>query len=275
MDIIKQKGLSLSDADRCKLDSFIEANCSAYYIVDFLRITSGNVDDAISLYFLDEDLRAVVLKYILRLEIQMKKDFINCVFEETNDESFWNNRTYYTSQFVKAKKGVDRSQFDIAVTEVNARMRVMQFSIASDRNHQAFYAMSLGTFSKLYSGMFLRYHFDFTSKYSFRNPCSVDVLRRYFDTVRIIRNRCCHSNHMISAKLKNALIFNVSVLPGYFGDTGNEFEKTLYFIYSRLDNKESFKDDVIGLLKENISCWRPYCNKHLLHPAFAEDIDIW
>lgn len=275
MDIIKNKGIIIPDDGKDRLDSFIASNCSLYYMINFLRITAGNIDNAISLYFLDENLRAIVLKYILRLEVQMKKDFIDCVYDATQDDSFWKNRVYYNSRFTKPKSGSWKSPFDIAVNEVEDRMRSMHYSSSGDKNHQAFYAMSFGVFLKFYSGMHMRYHYDFTERYAYKDRNSVDILKRYLDSIRMIRNRCCHSNHMISLKLKNSLIFKVPALSGFVGDSNSEFEKTLYFIYSRLDNKESFIKDILKLLRDNESYWKPYCNKHILPISLLEDIKKW
>lgn len=275
MDIIEQKGIFISPKDQEKLEKFIKNNCSKYYMINFLRITSGNVDDAILLYYLDENLRAIILKYILRLEVQMKKDFINYVYKETNDDSFWNNKKYYNQQFTSIKKQNLKSSFDIAIKEVKERMLTMHYSSSSDRNQQAFYTMSLGAFIKFYSGMYFRYHHDFTEKYAYKDSHSVNILKHYLDSIRIIRNRCCHSNHMISVKLKNSLIFKTSLLDGFVGDQYSEFEKTIYFIYTRLENKGEFKDDIINLLENSESCWKPYCGKHILPSSFLEDLKLW
>lgn len=275
MDIIAKKGLTINNNDRKILDSFIKSNCSMYYMINFLRVTSGNVSDAISLYFLDEKLRAIILKYILRLEVQMKKDFIDCVYTKTQDPSFWNNKVYYTNQFITARNGKANSRFDIAVKEVNERMRSMHYSSLSDRNHQAFYSMSFGAFIKFYYGMYLKYHYSFTNKYAYKDRKSVDIMKRYFDSMRIIRNRCCHSNHLISVKLKNSLLFKVPKLSGFVGDSNSEFEKTLYYIYSRLDNKGVFKSDILNLLSANQAYWQPYCNKHIIPYSILNDISNW
>ena len=76
-------------------------------------------------------------------------------------------------------------------------------------------------------------------------------------------------------KLKNDLNYHTSLLPGYIGDTNSEFEKTLYFIYSRLENKDLFKDELIGVLAEYESYWKPYSRKHLLPMTIMEDIKAW
>ena len=43
-------------------------------------------------------------------------------------------------------------------------------------------------------------------------------------------------------------------------------------IYSRLDNKVSFKTEMIDVLKEYESYWKPYFRKHLLPLTLIEDI---
>ena len=274
--LIAKKNIHISDEDETILDNFIRTNCSYYYMINFLRITTGDVRKAIQLYFFDEQLRAILLKYILRLEIQMKKDFVDSVYSTTSDSCFWNNPGYFTKRFTTPKQNNTDSLFDVVVKEIANRMKGMHYSSSSDKNQQAFYAMSFGSFIKFYSGMHLKYHFDFSEKYFIKgNPNLVEGLKRYLNNMRVIRNRCCHSNHLVSVKLKNDLIFHASLLLGYIGDQNNEFEKTLYFIYSRLDNKESFKDELIEALTPYEPYWKPYCRKHLLPLTIMEDIKAW
>lgn len=274
--LIAKKNIHISDEDETILDNFIRTNCSYYYMINFLRITTGDVRKAIQLYFFDEQLRAILLKYILRLEIQMKKDFVDSVYSTTSDSCFWNNSKYFNKQFTTPKRNNTESLFDVVVKEIANRMKGMHYSSSSDKNQQAFYAMSFGSFIKFYSGMHLKYHFDFSEKYFIKgNPNLVEGLKRYLNNMRVIRNRCCHSNHLVSVKLKNDLIFHASLLLGYIGDQNNEFEKTLYFIYSRLDNKESFKDELIEALTTYEPYWKPYCRKHLLPLTIMEDIKAW
>lgn len=274
--LIAKKNIQLSEEDESILDDFIKSNCSYYYMINFLRITAGDVKKAIQLYFFDEQIRSILLKYILRLEIQMKKDFVDTVYSTTSDSCFWNNPNYFNKQFTTPKQNNIESLFDVVVKEIANRMRSMNYSSSSDKNHQAFYAMSFGSFLKFYSGMHLKYHFDFSEKYFIKGkPNLVEGLKRYLNNIRIIRNRCCHSNHLVSVKLKNDLNFHTSLLNGYIGDIKSEFEKTLYFIYFRLDNKELFKDEVIGVLEEYELDWKPYCRKHLLPMTIIEDIKAW
>ena len=245
-------------------------------MINFLRITAGDVRKAIQLYFFDEQIRSVLLKYILRLEIQMKKDFVDSVYSTTSDSCFWNNPGYFTKRFTTPKQNNTDSLFDVVVKEIANRMKGMHYSSSSDKNQQAFYAMSFGSFIRFYSGMHLKYHFDFSEKYFIKgNPDLVEGLKRYLNNIRIIRNRCCHSNHLVSVKLKNDLNFHTSLLSGYIGDSNSEFEKTIYFIYSRLENKDLFKDEMIGVLAEYESYWKPYCRKHILPMTIMQDIQTW
>ena len=273
--IIDRKGIQITDEAEEELGRFIESNCSYYYMINFLRITDGDVSKAISLYFFDEKIRSIILKYILRLEVQMKKDFIDCVYTATEDACFWSNPEYFNSKFTSAQRKNPESLFDVVVKDVKSRMKSMHYSSSGDKNHQAFYAMPFGMFIKFYSGMHLRYHYDFSMKYSDDEQNMMEPLKNYFNSIRVIRNRCCHSNHMISVKLKNDPHFRLHVLKGFVGDPYNEFEKTLYFIYSRLDNKDSFMGELVGILEEYEDCWKPYCKRHILPKSILSDLAGW
>lgn len=87
--------IKLNKAKEQAIDKFVSKNCSYYYFLNFIRITRGNVKDAIKLYYFDEDLRKILLKYILRLEVQMKKDLIASVETINGGNVFWNDPRYY------------------------------------------------------------------------------------------------------------------------------------------------------------------------------------
>ena len=58
-----------------KAVSFIEGKCSQYYFLDYMRATSGNVEDAIEVYLLDDRLRTLLTQYLIRFKIQLETVF--------------------------------------------------------------------------------------------------------------------------------------------------------------------------------------------------------
>lgn len=76
---LASRGIELTAGQKRAITRFVNKNCSYYFFLNFMRMTNGNVKDAIQLYRFDKSLRILTLKYILRFEVQIKKDFIHYV----------------------------------------------------------------------------------------------------------------------------------------------------------------------------------------------------
>lgn len=75
IDVISSK-VVLNTEQEMLVNNFVNKHCSHYYFLNFIKMTSGNVEDAIELYYFDEELRIALIKYILRFEIQLKRDLL-------------------------------------------------------------------------------------------------------------------------------------------------------------------------------------------------------
>ena len=93
--ILKNAFPNIPEEKLIALKSRINDKCSEYYFLDFLKTTKGSINDAYRLFIFDERLRCLLLKYVLRFEIQIKNSFVEFVSDETGDESFWNKEEFY------------------------------------------------------------------------------------------------------------------------------------------------------------------------------------
>lgn len=249
----------LTPGQKSAVTKFVNKNCSYYYFLNFLRISNGNVSDAIKLYYFDEDLRKVLLKYILRLEVQMKKDLIMEVEGINGGKTFWNDPQYYKRKYTTKQKNRPNSNFIITTNKINAQIKKMNFSSNGPQNNRAFYSTSFGSFIKIYNNLLYQYKTRFISKYMASLQNAEDEIHKYLQCLRTIRNRCCHSNHVVSIKLQNNI--NSSILYN-FGHLGiSNFEKCLLFVYKSLDNNKDFKKEVGSVLKKYQKTWIKYQNK--------------
>lgn len=270
IEIITNK-LSLDKKQKSAVTRFVNKNCSYYYFLNFIKMTSGDVKDAIALYHFDEELRLVLLKYILRLEIQMKKDFIDCVESNTKDYSFWNNKVHYKKNYlVPSKSG--KSSFDIMQNEILRRMKEMNFATLGPSDNRALYSCSFGTFRSIYTGITFNNHKQFTEKYMYNDKKSFDKLNAYLCSIQFVRNRCCHSNHIVSPKVNYAIGKYALDDFGIVGFNTN-LTKTINFIYRSLDNKATMKKDVLKVLNKYYPVWSKYIARHSIDANIVDDIN--
>lgn len=110
-NIIQTLFLNITGNEYAKCMNFINTKCSEYYFSSYLKLTNGNVDDAIEYFKLDEKLRALLLRYILRFENQLKTDFAFEVETLTGSDSFWSNQQFYLRSATLTKSDGRKSDF--------------------------------------------------------------------------------------------------------------------------------------------------------------------
>lgn len=270
IDIITNE-VTLSNDQIDKVNNFVKNNCSYYFFLNFIKITNGNVDDAIMLYHFDEELRNIILKYILRLEVQMKKDYVDSVEKIYGSSSFWNDPNVYNPAFTSINPPDTLSKFDITIKAVDSLMKNMNFSGAGPDNNRALYCSTMGSFIKMIDNILQRYKNDFNDKYIGYIRNSSKELHKYLNCLKKLRNRCCHSNHIVSIKFRNELsgtsLYRLSPLHL------TNFEMVLFFIYRNLDNRKSFKSDILEILNKYKQYWDPYIGKHILNKDTTTNIN--
>ena len=103
--LIKKEYPLISEEELLKIKKVVAPKCCDYFFVDFLRSTNGNVDDAISLFFLDEKLRSLFVQYLMRFEIQIKSDFATMVENSTLSDRFWVIKKFYIPEARNKRNG--------------------------------------------------------------------------------------------------------------------------------------------------------------------------
>jgi abortive infection bacteriophage resistance protein len=172
----------------------------------------SKISDVVHLYYLDVDLRNILLKYINRIEINFRT---NIVYLISNKYSSCN--TWFVDASVMERKYID--EFDKKVyTEYFKKNRVIKL------HHQKYindrYAPAWKTLEFLTFGGILTIYKNLkdttlknriASQYNIRN---VEVMENYMQSIVEVRNFCAHSSVLfdftLSRSLKNgpALMIN-------------------------------------------------------------------
>lgn len=259
----------LSNEDVKKIKRKISDKCSEFYFLDFLKTTRGNIGDAYCLFNFDERLRCLLLKYVLRFEIQIKYDFVSCVANATGDDHFWKNEKYYIfkdpNDFIRLKGKIEESFINLKTSPAEAD------------SHAATYVMSFGTFVSVYKYINPRYKREFIKKYTKYLPQQdYNILHKYLLCMRALRNRCAHGTHIVSNSFVNqlsqySLIKNSKYLkPGM--ETMSIFELTLYFLMRSLHCREEFAKDLKKLLEKNEHIYSKYGGKQSINPTIISKL---
>lgn len=212
MSLIKSDYPTITEQDYQKICKEISRKCNEYYFLDFLKCTEGDVDDAIDLFYFDEKLRTILLKYIMRFEIQIKCDFAEMIENATGSTSFWADSSFYYLDFlIPDRKGITR--FQTTKENVQSCIDRMNFRTIRNLNCAAMYAASFGSFVTLFRGIDYCYKSNFINRYTSHLGIKTNkVLSLYFSAIKAIRNRCAHGNHVATGKMKNELYSFLSLV---------------------------------------------------------------
>ena len=276
--LIKTEYETLNDSDIETALKFIDGKCSEYYFIDYLRCTNGNVVDAIDFYLLDDKLRSLLTQYLIRFEIQLKTDFVKTVQDSTGSPSFWNNKRFFIPEARQSTIRGKVSSFTQIKKHIQGNLDRMSFTTMGPINYAAMYSSSFGTFQELYKLIDLPHKINFINKYtSHLNIHNYKILNACLESIRKIRNRCAHGNHIISLKLVNELnclrgtLFsnNCSPNPNFHLTVT---EATFIFIIKQLKCGYEFKKRLITLLKKYKLLLVKYNGKHCLSGNTIEKI---
>jgi abortive infection bacteriophage resistance protein len=257
-------GYTLSEKDKNKISRFINGRHSGYFFKNFLDITDGNVKDAIKLYHFDTRLRNTLFTYILKFELVLKNDFVYLAELSGASTTFWNNSSYYLSSATRVSPRNRYSKFDQLVYKVQQDISRKIFTNNPIQNVNVFYSISYGTFMRYFELIDSSYKCDFI-KLHFNGTSNYYEFKKYLYAVKLIRNRCAHSNHIISPKLKveHRISPLISMSPE-FNILYTEFSKCLLFIHRTLKGKErkNFERDMLILLDRYMKVANKYFTKH-------------
>lgn len=265
--LLKIEYPSLKSSSYRKAVDFISGKCSQYYFLDYMRITKGDVDDAIEFYMLDDRLRCLLTQYLIRFEIQLKTDFVDCVQSSTRCSSFWNKRKYYLPDARHPRVRGRASKFYLMCKKIRANISRLNFASMGPFNYVAMYSSSFGTFQELFRLIDVPYKKSFVDKYtSSLKLQGYYALSPYLEAIRRIRNRCAHGNHVITLKMVNDLnnlrssiyVASPVKIPGH----ATVMEAVLAFVIGNLNCGREFQSRLVTILNKHSSILAKYNGRH-------------
>ncbi|MGL5914064.1 MAG: Abi family protein [Bacteroidales bacterium] len=207
-------------------------------------------DEVVKLYYFDNDLRHLLLKYICRIEINVRTFITYTLCNEYPDSPTW----FIDPEVVK-KSFI--SDFDFKVYNTIKKNPVIQ------RHHKKYvndkYApawktiefMTLGNICTLFQNIK-----DEDIKLTISRKYGLDTLatfESYLSALNVIRNLCAHSNHVFDLKLnkpikKGRLIFNS---PEQGSNIYGVMSVIVYFLEAISQNRaDDLKDALVILVND-------------------------
>ena len=269
-DILKKHFPELTEKDIETIRSKIGDKSNDFYFLEFLKATSGKVDDAYRLFKFDEELRSFLFKYILRFEIQVKSDFMSCLTKATNDDSFWQKKENYIFN--------DDKEFEQLQQNIHEAFDNLNIPYSQKDSYAVAYVISFGTFVSLYKKIKPDLKRAFITKYSKKlfKKNDYKILYTYFLCIKALRNRCAHGTHIVSNSFVNQLnqfkhitrVENVGTDKVRY----SVFDLTLKYLIDTIYCSTEFKDKLIELLEKRESLYSKYGGKQSVNPTVIEKL---
>lgn len=274
--LLKHEYPKISKTNYQKAIDFIKGKCSQYYFLDYMRCTSGNVDDAIEFYLLDDKLRSLFTQYLIRFEIQIKTDFVDSVQASTHCLSFWNKKKYYLPDARTKRSNGKASKFYLMKRKIENNISRLSFSTMGPSNYVAMYSSSLGTAQELFKLIDTQYKIEFINKYTVHlSRHDYYVLNAILEAIRRIRNRCAHGNHIITLKMVNDLNNLRLILNSESFNTSYHLtvmEAVILYLCKHLNCGEEFKQHLLSILNKQLLLLEKYNGKHSLSAKIISKI---
>lgn len=270
ISILKKLFSSLTEEDIKKIHSKIGDKCNDFYFAEFLKATKGHIDDAYRLFKFDEELRSLLLKYVLRFEIQIKSDFMTCLIKATGDERFWENEDNYIFG--------NHDEFDHMKQKIHEAFANLNVPSSHKDSYAVAYVISFGTFVSLFKYIKPELKKDFVKKYSKKlyKKNDFQLLNKYLLCIRALRNRCAHGTHIVSNSFVNQLAQysfikkEENVGPGY--EHYSVLELTLKYLIDMIYCTTEFKDVLIKLLSKHKALYSRYGARQSINPTIVEKL---
>lgn len=166
--------------------------------------TEAKISDVVKLYYLDVDLRNILMKYIYRIEVNFRT---NVVYEVSN--KFINSNTWFVNPSIMTKEYID--EFDRKVyTDAFQRNQVIKLhhlKYINDKYAPAWKTLEFLTFGgvlKMFKNIQdISVREIIAKKYGVQNS---KVFERYLGSIVEIRNRCAHGGVLFDFTLALSLM---------------------------------------------------------------------
>ncbi len=161
------------------------------------------LDYAIKLYYFDFDVRNIFLRYISRIEINLRTTIIYFISNAYNDNPFW-----YVDSKVICAETIESAEYKKALSDLSKEplLRLDKKQHGKRPYAPAWKAlefMSFGTIIKLYESINSpRLQCDISAVYGMSHPSHFS---NYINTIRKLRNYCAHGKVLFDLHLDEAI----------------------------------------------------------------------
>lgn len=260
--------MSLEEQNECM--SFINKKCSEFYFLAYLKMTGGNVKDAIDFFKFDERLRALLLQYILRFENQIKTDFATEVETLTGSDSFWSNPSFFLNSAKAAKPDGRPSDFIYTRNKIRNWINMSRLSTYNGcSNFVALHACSFGSFIDLVKYIDLRFKQSFILRYTSFLPLSVrnfQTFSSYMSCVKTVRDRCAHGAYIVTKSMDRCLSPHSRLLDFNHSPDNNKdysmLELTINYLLQYSNCKQEFRRKLKLFIERRSELLYKYSEKH-------------
>ena len=215
IQILEERGMVITDKNKAKeilLDiGFYRLGFSSFpFEINYPNLNNRDhklkpltsFEDVVALYYFDQDLRHLLMRYIYRIEVNLRTRLIYTVSNANPSSPTW-----FVDPAVVHKRYIDEFHDKIYSTvSKNIVIQRHHRHYLNDRYAPAWKTiefMTFGNICTLYESIKSE---DLKQKVaSYYGLSNISIFNNYIKTIRDIRNACAHGNHICDYQLSNGI----------------------------------------------------------------------
>ncbi len=215
IQILEERGMVITDKNKAKeilldIGFYRLGFCSFPFEINYPEINNRDhklrpltsFEDVVALYYFDQDLRHLLMRYIYRIEVNLRTRLIYTVSNANPSSPTW-----FVDPAVVNKGFID--EFDNKIYSTVSKNFIIQrhhLRYLNDRYAPAWKTiefMTFGNICTLYENIKSEdLKQQVANNYGLRN---IKTFRNYINTIRVIRNACAHGNHICDLQLSQGI----------------------------------------------------------------------
>lgn len=160
------------------------------------------IEDIVALYYYDFDLRAILNRYLSRIEVSIRTTLINQLSLKYSTDQYWFvNPAVVTSKFISS---FNREVYSHIKNRPTIKMHHSKYRGKYAPAWKTMEFMTMGNLETLYASLL----FDKDKKLisnAYGEPATA-TFKTYLSTLRTVRNACAHGNVVYGLKLETGII---------------------------------------------------------------------
>ena len=183
------------------------------------------IEDIIALYYYDSDLRAILNRYLSRIEVSVRTTIIYQLSLKYATDQYWFVNPVVVS--LKFRGSFDKEVYSHLINKPTIKRHHSKYKGKYAPAWKTMEFMTMGNLETLYDNLILDKDKKLVSN-AYGEPATA-TFKSYLSTIRVVRNACAHGNVIYGLNLEVGIKTGVAC-PSFISGTNQNFNGALQVI---------------------------------------------